>query len=234
MKKSKIDLRDLQKNKTQKKNYTPSITNLKIYLPAIISFLMLVAGLAVDNFFNLALFTGWVRIIWYAIAYLPVGAPVVLKGLKNIWQGQFFTEFFLMSIATIGAFAIGEYPEGVAVMLFYSIGELFQDAAVSRAKSNIKALLDVRPNIASVWRKNEFKCVHPEEVEVGEKIQVKVGEKIPLDGKLISEKARLNTSALTGESKPKHVSLLKHGIFTYTGCADSDRHTEDRPPSWRR
>ncbi|HZJ36740.1 MAG TPA: cadmium family heavy metal-translocating P-type ATPase, partial [Gillisia sp.] len=205
MKKSKINLRDLQKNKAQNKNNATSTTNLKIYRPSIFSFFMLVAGLVADNFFDLALFTGWVRVIWYAIAYLPVGAPVVLKGLKNIFQGQFFTEFFLMSIATIGAFAIGEYPEGVAVMLFYSIGELFQDAAVSRAKSNIKALLDVRPNIASVWRKNEFKTVHPEEVEVGEKIQVKVGEKIPLDGKLISEKARLNTSALTGESKPKHI-----------------------------
>jgi Cd2+/Zn2+-exporting ATPase len=219
MKKSKIDLRDLQKNKTQKNNNTASITNLKIYLPAIFSFLMLVAGLAADNFFSLALFSGWVRIIWYGIAYLPVGAPVVLKGLKNIWQGQFFTEFFLMSIATIGAFAIGEYPEGVAVMLFYSIGELFQDAAVSRAKSNIKALLDVRPNIASVWRKNKYKTVHPEEVEVGEKIQVKVGEKIPLDGKLISEKARLNTSALTGESKPK---LIKKGETVLSGSINQE------------
>lgn len=205
MKKSKIDLRNLQKSIAVEENQNSAKGNLKIYLPAMFSFVMLVTGLLVDNFFNIALFTDWVRVFWYGIAYLPVGVPVVLKGLKNIWQGQFFTEFFLMSIATIGAFAIGEYAEGVAVMLFYSIGELFQDAAVSRAKSNIKALLDVRPNIASVWRENNYKTVHPEEVEVGEKIQVKVGEKIPLDGTLISEKARLNTSALTGESKPKHI-----------------------------
>ena len=219
MKKRKIGLKDLQKSKTQNKNYLPSIANLKIYLPAILSFLMLVAGLVVDNFFNLAFFTGWIRVVWYGIAYLPVGVPVVIKGLKNIWQGQFFTEFFLMSIATIGAFAIGEYPEGVAVMLFYSIGELFQDAAVSRAKSNIKALLDVRPNIASVWRDNKFITVHPEALKVGEKIQVKVGEKIPLDGELISEKARLNTSALTGESKPK---LIKKGEIVLSGSINQE------------
>jgi Cd2+/Zn2+-exporting ATPase len=219
MKKSKIELRDLQKSKAQKEHHISAKANLKIYLPAIFSFLMLVAGLVVDNFFGLDLFTGWVRVIWYGIAYLPVGAPVVIKGLRNIWQGQFFTEFFLMSIATIGAFAIGEYAEGVAVMLFYSIGELFQDAAVSRARSNIKALLEVRPNIASVWRENKYTTVHPEEVEVGEKIQVKVGEKIPLDGRLISENARLNTSALTGESKPKHI---KKGEIVLSGSINQE------------
>jgi len=219
MKKRTIHLRDLQKSKDREKKPNSAKSNFKIYLPAIFSFLMLVAGLVVDNFFGFALFTGWVRVIWYGIAYLPVGAPVVIKGLKNIFQGQFFTEFFLMSIATIGAFAIGEYAEGVAVMLFYSIGELFQDAAVSRAKSNIKALLEVRPDIASVWRENKYKTVHPEEVEVGEKILVKVGEKIPLDGILISEKARLNTSALTGESKPKHI---KKGEIVLSGSINQE------------
>ena len=219
MKKRRIHLRDLQKSKAQEEIHNSAKATLKIYLPAIFSFLMLLAGLVVDNFFSFALFTGWVRIIWYGIAYLPVGAPVVLKGLKNIFQGQFFTEFFLMSIATIGAFAIGQYAEGVAVMLFYSIGELFQDAAVKRAKSNIKALLEVRPDIASVWRENKYKTVHPEEVEVGEKIQVKVGEKIPLDGILLSEKARLNTSALTGESKPKHI---KKGETVLSGSINQE------------
>lgn len=219
MKKRRIHLRDLQKSKAQEEIHNSAKATLKIYLPSIFSFLMLLAGLAVDNFFSFALFTGWVRIIWYGIAYLPVGAPVVLKGLKNIFQGQFFTEFFLMSIATIGAFAIGQYAEGVAVMLFYSIGELFQDAAVKRAKSNIKALLEVRPDIASVWRENKYKTVHPEEVEVGEKIQVKVGEKIPLDGILLSEKARLNTSALTGESKPKHI---KKGETVLSGSINQE------------
>jgi Cd2+/Zn2+-exporting ATPase len=107
-----------------------------------------------------------------------------------------------MSIATIGAFAIGEYPEGVAVMLFYAVGELFQSAAVKRAKNNITALLDVRPKIASVFRANQYSTVDPNEVQIGEIIQVKVGEKIPLDGTLISKKATVDTAAVTGESKP--------------------------------
>jgi len=111
-----------------------------------------------------------------------------------------------MSLATLGAFAIGEYPEGVAVMLFYAVGELFQSAAVKKAKGNIKALLDVRPNEALVYRDGDFVSVNPETVEVGDKIQVRVGEKIPLDGKLLSEKASLNTAAITGESKPDTVA----------------------------
>ncbi len=110
-----------------------------------------------------------------------------------------------MSIATIGAFAIGEYPEGVAVMLFYAVGELFQSAAVRRAKDNIKALLDVRPKIASVFRNGSFIDVNPNTVNVDETIQVKVGEKVPLDGVLMSKKASLNTAALTGESKPQSI-----------------------------
>ncbi len=219
MSQEKISIESSAHDCCEKCEPNSSKANLRIYLPAIFSFLMLVAGLVVDNFFSFALFTGWVRVIWYGIAYLPVGGPVVLKGLKNIFQGQFFTEFFLMSIATIGAFAIGEYAEGVAVMLFYAVGELFQEAAVKSAKSNIKALLEVRPDIASVWRKNKYKTVHPEEVEVGEKIQVKVGEKIPLDGILLSERARLNTSALTGESKPKH---LKKGEKVLSGSINQE------------
>jgi Cd2+/Zn2+-exporting ATPase len=111
-----------------------------------------------------------------------------------------------MSIATIGAFIIGEYPEGVAVMLFYAVGELFQNAAVNRAKSNIKALLDVRPNEALVYRNNDFISVNPETVEIGEKVQVRVGEKVPLDGILLSDKGSFNTAALTGESKPNTIS----------------------------
>ncbi|WP_188467930.1 heavy metal translocating P-type ATPase, partial [Marivirga lumbricoides] len=124
------------------------------------------------------------------------------EGWESIRKGDFFTEFFLMSIATLGAFAIGEYPEGVAVMLFYAVGELFQNAAVKRAKGNIKALLDVRPNIALVYKDNDFVEVNPETVHIGEKVQVRTGEKIPLDGILLSEKASVNTAAITGESKP--------------------------------
>ena len=177
----------------------------KTYAPAILSFMLLIAGIAMD-YVGLAFFSGWVRLVWYIVAYIPVGFPVVKEALEALSKGEIFTEFFLMSIATIGAFAIGEYPEGVAVMLFYAVGELFQAAAVKRAKSNITALLDVRPKIASVHRENEYQEVNPTEVAIGEIIQIKVGEKIPLDGTLLSDKASLNTSAITGESKPQ--SLL--------------------------
>ena len=176
----------------------------KEYLPAIISFVLLISGIAMD-FFDITFFNDWVRLVWYVVAYIPVGFPVIKMGFNALRKGEVFTEFFLMSIATIGAFAIGEYPEGVAVMLFYAVGELFQSAAVRRAKDNIKALLDVRPKIASVFRNGSFIDVNPNTVNVDETIQVKVGEKVPLDGVLMSKKASLNTAALTGESKPQSI-----------------------------
>ncbi len=176
----------------------------KAYYPAIGSFILLISGIGLD-FFDVAFFKGWLRIIWYVIAYIPVGLPVVKEAFEALKQGEIFTEFFLMSIATIGAFAIGEYPEGVAVMLFYAVGELFQSAAVRRAKDNIKALLDVRPKIANVFRNGSFVEVNPSDVNIEETIQVKVGEKVPLDGTLLSEKASLNTAAITGESKPQSI-----------------------------
>lgn len=176
----------------------------KAYLPALISLVLLVSGLAAEHLFNLQFFKGWIKVVWYSLAYFPVGLPVIKEAWEALLKGEVFTEFFLMSIATIGAFAIGEYPEGVAVMLFYAVGELFQTAAVKRAKNNIKALLDVRPNTASVLRNSTYETVAPETVQIGETIQVKVGEKIPLDGVLLSKKAVLNTAALTGESKPQN------------------------------
>lgn len=179
----------------------------KEYYPALISLVILLSGLIIEHFFNAHFFEGWIKIVWYAAAYLPVGLPVLKHAFISLNKGEVFTEFFLMSIATIGAMAIGEYPEGVAVMLFYAIGELFQSAAVSKAKNNIKALLDVRPKIANVLRGGNYQEVNPETVEIDEVIQIKVGEKVPLDSVLISEKASVNTSALTGESKPQ--SLIK-------------------------
>ncbi|MEZ4977958.1 MAG: heavy metal translocating P-type ATPase [Chitinophagales bacterium] len=176
----------------------------KEYLPAIISFVLLISGITMD-YFDVMFFKDWVRLSWYIIAYIPVGLPVIKEGLKVLMKGDVFTEFFLMSIATIGAFAIDEQPEGVAVMLFYAVGELFQGAAVRRAKDNIKALLDVRPKIASVFRNGSFIEVNPSEVNIEETIQVKVGEKVPLDGVLLSDKASLNTAAITGESKPQNI-----------------------------
>ena len=180
--------------------------NWKVYFPAIISFVLLISGIALD-YFNIVFFKGWVRVVWYAVAYIPVGFPVLKEAFEALKKGEVFTEFFLMGIATIGAFAIGEYPEGVAVMLFYAVGELFQSAAVRRAKDNIKALLDVRPKIANVLRNKSFLEVNPNDVKVDETIQIKVGEKVPLDGTLLSAQASLNTAALTGESKPQ--SILK-------------------------
>ena len=147
-------------------------------------------------------FKNWVRIIWYAAAYLPVGVPVLTEAFESIRKGDVFSEFFLMSIATIGAFAIGEYPEGVAVMLFYSVGEVFQTLAVQRAKGNIAKLLDQRPDEVTVLVNDRPQTVKAAEVELNTLIQLKPGEKLALDGILISQSASFNTSALTGESKP--------------------------------
>ena len=179
---------------------TDSIFNL--FLPALISLVLLLAGIVMDHWLPQTWFTDWVRIIWYAAAYLPVGLPVLREALAHIRKGAIFSEFFLMGIATIGAFAIGEYPEGVAVMLFYSVGEVFQAMAVSRAKSNIKSLLDQRPDEVTVLKNNEAQTVKAEAVGIGEIIQLKPGEKLGLDGELLSQTASFNTSALTGESKP--------------------------------
>ena len=174
----------------------------KMFLPSIISFVLLLIALYFDHFLQPDWFTDWIRIGWYIVAYLPVGLPVLKEALVSISNGGFFSEFFLMSIATIGAFAIGEYPEGVAVMLFYSVGEVFQTLAVSRAQANIKSLLDQRPDEVTVLRGNKPETIKAETVTIGEIIQLKPGEKLGLDGELISDKASFNTSALTGESKP--------------------------------
>lgn len=188
-------------------------SSFREYVPAALSFLMLVSGIVMGAL-NLSFFNDTAQIIWYSIAYVPVGFPVLKQAWFHILKGDFFTEFFLMGIATIGAFALGHYHEGVAVMLFYTVGELFQHSAVHKSKQNIKALLDIRPNVALVSRDNKFISVHPEEVKIGEKIQVRTGEKIPLDGKLLSPTATLDTAAITGESKPASV---QNGENVYAG-----------------
>ncbi|WP_454880574.1 heavy metal translocating P-type ATPase [Sphingobacterium detergens] len=177
-------------------------STLKLFLPAIISFVLLIVAIAMDNWVPQGWFNGWVRIIWYVLAYIPVGFPVIKDALKSIGKGEIFSEFLLMSIATIGAFAIKEYPEGVAVMLFYAIGEVFQTLAVSRAKSNIKALLDQRPDEVTIVEANSSRVIKAEATAIGDVIQLKPGEKLGLDGELISDTASFNTAALTGESKP--------------------------------
>ena len=143
--------------------------------------------------------------ILYIISYLIVGLEIVLKAIKNIFKGKIFDEHFLMSIATIGAFIIGEYPEAVAVMLFYQIGELFQDYAVDKSKESITSLMNIRPDYANIKVNGEIKKVSPEEINIGDEIIIKPGEKIPLDGVIIEGKSFIDTSALTGESVPKRV-----------------------------
>ena len=164
-----------------------------------------------------------IRLVWFSISYILVAFPVWKEALELAKKFDFFNEFSLMGIATLGAFIIGEYPEGVAVMLFYTIGEMFQEAAVNRAKGNIKALLDVRPDTAHVLRNGVFETIKPQEVEIGETIQIKVGEKVPLDGILITDKGSCNTSALTGESKP---STYKTGETILAGMLNLENVIE--------
>lgn len=174
----------------------------KMFLPAIISFLLLISGIILDNFITQNWFAGWIRTVWYIAAYSPVGLPVVKEAFESIVKGEVFSEFLLMTLATAGAFAIGEYPEGVAVMLFYAVGEVFQTLAVKRAKSSISALLDQRPDEVTVLENGQPQPVKAENVNIGDIIRLKQGEKLGLDGELLSETAAFNTAALTGESKP--------------------------------
>ena len=177
-------------------------TNFQLFYPVLLSFTLLMVGIIADHWLKLDWFSGYIRLIWYLVAYIPVGLPVLKESFEGITKGDIFSEFLLMSIATLGAFAIGEYPEGVAVMLFYSVGEIFQSLAVSKAKSNIKSLLDQRPDEVTILENNLPKLMKAKEIIVDSIIQLKSGEKLALDGELISDTASFNTSALTGESKP--------------------------------
>ncbi len=182
-----------------------SVKSGKTYLPVLLSFSLLSIGLLLDYGIKATFFTSIWRLLWYLAAYIPIGFPVMKEAWETILDKDFFNEFTLMTVATIGAFCIGEYPEGVAVMLFYSVGELFQESAVNKAKRNIKSLLDIRPDKATVLRHGEYEEISPEQVNIGEAIQVKVGEKVPLDGILLSSVGSFNTAALTGESIPRTV-----------------------------
>ena len=172
----------------------------------ILSFLLLVGGVILRYLHLPFWMIPGVEVLWFLLAFLPVGFPVMVEVWKSIRQKDIFNEFSLMLLATIGAFCIGEYPEGVAVMLFYSVGERVQHRAVDRARRNIRRLLDVRPEKALVLRQGKEQSVFPGEVEVGEMIMVKPGERIPLDGLLQEEYALFDTSALTGESLPRTIN----------------------------
>lgn len=176
----------------------------KAYIIPIISLFFLLLGIGFD-YFDVPFFKAPVPLIWFGFIYIIIGGPIILKAAKLIVKGAIYNEFVLMSVATLGAFLIGSYEEGVAVMLFYVVGELFQEAAVNKAKRSIEALLKVQVEEVSVLENGNATVKHPREVEVGQIIQTKPGEKIALDGELISNDAILNTAALTGESTPNTI-----------------------------
>ena len=172
-----------------------------------LSFILLITGI-IMNALELPFFReGYFSLIWYVVAYLPVGQPVMKEAWESMKDKDYFSEFTLMFVATLGAFYIGEYPEGVAVMLFYSVGELFQEKAVDKAKRNIGALLDVRPEEAAVVRDGRVIIENPQNVKVGETIEIKTGGRVPLDGMMLNEVAAFNTAALTGESVPRSIRM---------------------------
>ena len=205
-KSKRVDCREVDsamKNDHEEDNHVEENKSLfQMFLPAVISLILLLTGIILDYNFDQTWFKGWIRVGLYIVAYIPVGFPVLKEAFLSIKEREVFSEFLLMSIATIGAFAIGEYPEGVAVMLFYTIGEVFQNLAVARAKTNIKSLLDQRPDEVTLIVDNKSKVVKATTVNIGDIIQLKAGEKLGLDGILISESSSFNTAALTGESKP--------------------------------
>lgn len=195
-----------------RENNTTRIMLIRIGISAILTGISLFAPMI-----------AWQKLMIYLLAYVIIGGDILLKAMRNILRGRVFDENFLMSVATIGAFAIQEYPEGVAVMLFYQIGELFQKIAVNRSRQSIRSLMDIRPDYANVVIGNETRRVSPEEVSIGETIIVKPGEKVPLDGKVVEGKSMVDTSALTGESVPRGVEsgsevlsgfINKNGLLT--------------------
>ena len=179
----------------------------------IISFILLVIA------FILKLDNAIINDILFIISYLIVGYDIILKALRNITIGKVFDENFLMTIATIGAFFIGEFPEAVAVMLFYQVGELFQSYAVDKSRKSVASLMDIRPDYANVYRNEKIEKINPNDVNIGEIILIKPGEKIPLDGIVVEGTSYLNTLALTGESMPKSVT---EGNEVLSGCINNE------------
>ncbi|MBV4420077.1 cadmium-translocating P-type ATPase [Clostridium tyrobutyricum] len=185
--------------------------------------IILVSGIIIYAIATIFNFSHWTEFTLYLISYLMIGKDVLLQSCKNISHGQVFDENFLMSIASIGAFSIGQFPESVAVMLFYRIGEYFQDKAVDRSRKSISELMDIKPDFANLKTLDGIKKVNPEVVNIGDLILIKPGEKVPIDGEIIEGNSMVDTSALTGESVPKDVSfgdvvlggyINKNGLLT--------------------
>ena len=179
----------------------------------IIAFILFILALVVP-FENI-----WINRGIYIISYVIAGYEIVLKAIRNIFRGKVFDENFLMALATIGAFAIGEFPEAVAVMLFYQVGELFQSYAVDKSRKSIASLMDIRPDYANVKRDNKLIKISPDDVKIGEEIVIKPGEKVPLEGIVTDGKSSLDTKALTGESMPRDVKI---GDEILSGCINQN------------
>ncbi|MBS6163018.1 MAG: HAD-IC family P-type ATPase, partial [Clostridiales bacterium] len=180
----------------------------KMLLRVLVSLVLLVAAALLP-------FSGWLRLTAFLVPYILIGWDVLWKAVRNIAHGQVFDENFLMALATVGAFCTGEFPEGVAVMLFYQVGELFQSYAVGKSRQSIASLMDIRPDYANIERGGELVQVDPDEVAVGDTIVIKSGEKVPLDGVVLEGASTLNTAALTGESLPRDV---EPGDDVISGC----------------
>ena len=184
----------------------------KVLIRIIISSVLLVALMITSKLVQL---NKWVEFVLYLVPYLIIGYDILKKAIKGIAKGQVFDENFLMAVATIGAVALGDFAEGAAVMLFYQIGELFQSVAVGKSRRNITSLMDIRPDYANVEVDGKLEKVDPDDVEIGTDIIVNPGEKVPIDGVVVSGESTLNTSALTGESVPRSV---KSGDEIISGC----------------
>jgi len=178
--------------------------------------LIFTAGIVIEYGFDLHTY---ITVALFVVSYIILGGEIVLRAIKNIAKGRVFDENFLMSAATIGAFAIGEFPEAVAVMLFYQVGEYFQSAAVRKSKKSISDLMDIRPDYANLKKYGEIIKVAPDTVSVGDRILVKPGEKIPLDGIILEGEGLLDTKSLTGESLPRSVTA---GDTALSGCVNQN------------
>lgn len=184
----------------------------KVLYRIIASIVLLVAIIILTKFVTL---NKWVELLLYLVPYLVIGYDILKKAVKGIFKGQVFDENFLMAVATVGAVALGDYKEGVAVMLFYQIGELFQSVAVGKSRKNITSLMDIRPDYANIEVDGKLEKVDPNDVEIGTEIVVNPGEKVPIDGVVTLGNSSLNTSALTGESVPRSVKV---GDEIISGC----------------
>lgn len=184
----------------------------KVLIRIIVSAVLL-AGIMIIT--KLVEINKWIQLVLYLVPYLIIGYDILKKAVKGIFKGQIFDENFLMAVATVGAVALGEFSEGAAVMLFYQIGELFQSVAVGKSRKNITSLMDIRPDYANVELNGKLEKIDPDDVEIGTEIVVNPGEKVPIDGIIISGDSTLNTSALTGESVPRSVKV---GDEIISGC----------------